>query len=683
MNITQHVSISTNGNEGNGNSYEPSISAEGSYIAFSSSASNLVTDDANGFNDVFVYNRILNTIKRVSISDTGEECDGDSYEPSISGDGNFIAFTSYADNLVANDTNEAGDVFIFNQNSNTIKRVSISSNSEQRNGDSYEPSISADGRYIAFTSYADNLVDNDTNEYKDVFVHDQISHITERISITNTGKEVNSESENPSISADGRYVTFSSGYIRPRVASFNKYRSLDLHSYASNLVPEDTNNYSDIFLYDRILKTIKMVSVSNTSEQGNENNNWPSISADGSVIAFQSDADNLVTDDSNYCTDIFVHIVNNTLQHFSGLILPNNVKSGDTITINAHSENAANITALILNETLTLTKQPGREWNLKYAVPQVPDGNYLVLLTAIDSEGNIENLYLNFTVDNTPPTITGIITPDLVKSGNIIIIKVFSDADTKNMLASVAGYENLDMYGYDGAWWLYYTFPSLLSGNYTIILTGMDNIGNQGTASSNFTVDNTPPVMNATITPNKVKSIDFERAMKIIVESSPDTKSIYAYITGSWKELYYDNGKWILDFSPPLILDVGTYKISLKAIDNAKNVGTTSVYFTVYNNLINQPGDLDKITELPLADQVKADLVVEVLLAQVDQEIPADLMKEDHLEVDLPVQEVHQEDLVEEADQEIHLEVQEDLMGEVEMEVQADHHSPTIFHIYC
>lgn len=576
MNITQRVSISNNGNEGNGDSYDPSISADGSYIAFSSSASNLVTDDTNGCNDVFVYNKISNTIKRISVSNTGEEGNGDSSEPSISANGNFIAFTSYADNLVNNDINGCSDVFVYNQTFNTIKRISISSKGAEGYGSSYGSSISADGNSIAFVSYADNLVTGDNNDRSDVFVYDLNSGTTERISVLNSGEEIQDYSYSPSISGDGRYVAFIVGKLRVSVALSNT--NLD------NYYP-----YGIVVIRDRTLKTTEEVSISNLYEIANSNCESPSISADGSCIAFSSYADNLVPVDNN-CYHIFVRDTNNHLQLLSGSLNLNIVKSGDIITIKAYSGDVTNITALIFNNKLNLIKQPDNTWILNYTIPQVQDGTYSVLLTATDAEGNTKNLSLDFTVDNTPPTSLGTITPNLVRSGNAIIINVSSDSDTKSIVASIAGSKNLSMYKEeDGIWRLYYTIPSLSSGNYTAILTATDNVGNQGIAVLNFTVDNTPPTINATISPDSFQLINNclpldNTTITIKASSDLDTKNIT--VNNRYNMIQQQDGTWIFTCSFQDLFDQihsGQYSISLSATDSLGNLGVKKLNLELIN----------------------------------------------------------------------------------------------------
>jgi len=131
-------------------------------------------------------------------------------EPSVSADGRYVAFSSYANNLVTNDTNYQSDIFVRDSVSNVTERVSISSNGNEANSDCYNPSISGDGRYITFNSYANNLVLNDNNYYSDVFLHDRYLHTTIRIINSDTEEEVNGDSLAASISSDGRYVVFMS-----------------------------------------------------------------------------------------------------------------------------------------------------------------------------------------------------------------------------------------------------------------------------------------------------------------------------------------------------------------------------------------------------------------------------------------------------------------------------------------
>jgi Tol biopolymer transport system component len=286
-NTTRLVSVGDNGTQGNNSSFSPSISADGSYVAFSSIASNLVSDDTNSTWDIFVYDTVANTTRRVSVGDNGIQGNDYSLNPSISADGRYVAFDSYASNLVSGDTNGIGDTFIYDTVANTTRRISVDSNGTQGNGYSGSPSISADGSYVAFSSIASNLVSDDTNRTRDIFVYDTVANTTRRVSVDDNGIQANKGSFNASIAADGRYVAFV--------------------SFASNLVSEDTNGIGDTFVYDTVAKTTRRVSVDSNGTLGNNVSLKPSISADGSYVAFVSDASNLTSGDTNNATDIFVY----------------------------------------------------------------------------------------------------------------------------------------------------------------------------------------------------------------------------------------------------------------------------------------------------------------------------------------------------------------------------------------
>jgi Tol biopolymer transport system component len=170
---TERVSVDSTGVEGNGESRWPSISSDGRYVGFSSSATNLVTGDTNGSYDVFVYDRQTGQTIRVSVDSTGVQANIDSSWSSISSDGRYVAFSSIATNLVAGDTNGSYDVFVYDRQTGQTIRVSVDSTGVQGNGESFWPSISSDGRYVVFDSLAMNLVAGDTNGSRDIFVRDR------------------------------------------------------------------------------------------------------------------------------------------------------------------------------------------------------------------------------------------------------------------------------------------------------------------------------------------------------------------------------------------------------------------------------------------------------------------------------------------------------------------------------
>ncbi len=284
---TELITISSTGVQANSFGDLAKISDDGRYVVFQSEATNLVAGDNNGQRDVFIRDRQLGTTELVSISSIGTQGNGWSEEATISGDGRYIAFQSDATNLVAMDTNLATDIFLRDRVAGTSARLSVSVTGTQANNWSRQPSISADGNIIAFTSFASNLHPGDTSVGGDVYVRDVAAGSTELTSVSSAGVKGNFESGGAgSVSGDGRFVAFSSG--------------------ASNLVSGDTNTDEDVFVRDRLSGTTERLSISTLGGQGNGNSGSPSISPDGSHVAFVSDADNLVVDDTNEVIDVFV-----------------------------------------------------------------------------------------------------------------------------------------------------------------------------------------------------------------------------------------------------------------------------------------------------------------------------------------------------------------------------------------
>ena len=281
------VSVSSSNDQGNNYSNGSSISADGRFVAFWSLSSNLVSGDTNGVEDIFVHDRQTGETTRVSVSSSNEQGNGNSSWPYISYDGRFVAFESDASNLVDNDTNAKGDIFVHDRQTGETTRVSVSSAGAQATWDSHRPTLSADGQIVAFHSYASNLVSNDTNASYDIIVHDRQTGVTTRVSVSSAGVQGNSYSKNASISADGRFVAFDSN--------------------ASTLVSNDTNNVVDAFVHDRQTGETRRVSVSSSGEQAIAYSEYPSISADGRWVAFGSGANYLVDEDDNGFVDVYVH----------------------------------------------------------------------------------------------------------------------------------------------------------------------------------------------------------------------------------------------------------------------------------------------------------------------------------------------------------------------------------------
>jgi len=334
------VSLNSLGEQGNALSGSPSISASGRFVAFASEATNLVAGDVNQATDIFVRDRLLHRTEMVSLNLTGGQWDGFSLDPFISGNGRFvtfrtfyrdgndihrevfvhdretkltervsvnslghpgngisyssgisgngqlIAFQSDSNNLVPGDTNHASDIFVHDRVAKTTTRVSVASDGSQANGFSLSASISSDGKIVAFSSAADNLTSEQTNNFQ-IYTHDLQTGITELVSVDSTGIPGEYGGQNPSLSADGRYV----GFL----------------SQSTNLVPHDSNEAFDIFIHDRMSGIMERASLDSNGIQGNfSSSQGPALSGDGRTICFGSYSSNLDLQDLNGFYDVFV-----------------------------------------------------------------------------------------------------------------------------------------------------------------------------------------------------------------------------------------------------------------------------------------------------------------------------------------------------------------------------------------
>lgn len=205
------VSADSAGHPGNAQSYRPHISGNGRYVVFESSANNLIANDGNQRVDVFRHDRITGETLRISVTADGSEANGDSFDAQASDDGNLVAFGSSAFNLTAaGDTNGATDVFVRDVAAGTTERISVGIAGGDTDLDSIQPAISGDGRFVAFTSDATNLVAGDTNSESDVFLRNRVTGTTIRISVSTNDGEANGPSDSASVSRDGRFISFRS-----------------------------------------------------------------------------------------------------------------------------------------------------------------------------------------------------------------------------------------------------------------------------------------------------------------------------------------------------------------------------------------------------------------------------------------------------------------------------------------
>lgn len=342
----ERVSVGAAGVEANQDSaFVSGVAGDGQRIAFVSTATNLVSGDTNGVQDVFLRDLGANATVRLSTNAGGTQANLACGAPTLSADGQWVAFSSRASNLVPGDTNGIEDVFVKHVASGAIALASVDSFGAPSNGASRMPSLSADGRYVAFTSLASNLVPGDTNATWDVFVHDRIVGTTVRASVDSLGLEGNGESSAPALAGCGCCVAFTSsasnlvaldtnfatdvfvhdlsngtttcaslglGGIPAFLGAQRAFLSADaslvgFDSASDDLVPGDTNLANDVFVLERWNGTLVRVSVATGGGEGNHQSFAGALSGDGRFVSFTSLAANLVPGDTNLKQDVFVH----------------------------------------------------------------------------------------------------------------------------------------------------------------------------------------------------------------------------------------------------------------------------------------------------------------------------------------------------------------------------------------
>ncbi len=608
---TERVSVSSdNAQADNDSNFGVSISADGRFVAFVSYADNLVSGDNNGTPDVFVHDSALSTTERVSISTTGAEADAarslnrviGSSNPLISADGRFVAFDSAATNLVSNDTNCYGDVFVHDRQTGLTERVDVSSTSAQASlGSTCNPetptfstgaSISADGRFVAFISDADNLVPNSGQGFPPQFfayVRDRQNGTTEQISpageaaisgngrfvafssttcgpgsffrgtiviclrdrsrgtnelisVSSAGDVADGSSGNPAISADGRFVAF----VSP----------------ASNLVPNVANGILQVFVRDRVTGVTERVSISETGDQitgilgGNQVNfhsRFPSISNDGRIVAFVSGSTAYVRDRIAGKTEVVsvsmtgkprdgVELSRSPVgvsadgrlvafQSFANDLVPNDTNGHSDIFVRdrgmatAPSDHAPPATAAAIapapnaagwnNSDVTVTllaaddlggsgvkqitysavgAQPLASTNFvgsSTSIVITAEGLTTISFFATDQASNLETAKtLVIRVDKTPPTITGTHTPSANANGwnNTNVTVSFACSDS--LSGPAAGSPPSD------------TTLSNEGAGQSVTKSCQDLAGNSAFATvSNINIDKTPPVITGSRTP--------------------------------------------------------------------------------------------------------------------------------------------------------------------------------------
>jgi Tol biopolymer transport system component len=326
------VSVAADGRQGNGASTRPVISGDGRIAAFNTNATNLVTADFDGLGGVLVKDLTTGVISRIAAG----------LFPTLSHDGRYVAFQSGSASLVPGDTNGKYDVFVHDRQENTTKRVSVASDGTQGNAESQDPSISADGRYVVFTSPATTLAPGATGTNRKIFRHDLETATTIEVSVRPDGTSAIRDSNSATVSGDGRFVAFASqardlvpgsttlnlnsAYVRdlqdgttrrlpsgfvkgsPTISADGRY--VAYMDSRSGLVPEDTNGFTDVFRFDLTTGEVIRVNVAGDGTPADKDSGvvpqGVPLSADGRYVLFESGATNLVADDTNTRRDAFV-----------------------------------------------------------------------------------------------------------------------------------------------------------------------------------------------------------------------------------------------------------------------------------------------------------------------------------------------------------------------------------------
>ncbi|OKI09575.1 hypothetical protein A6A06_02570 [Streptomyces sp. CB02923] len=351
----QRVNVASDGTQADSYSFSPSLSADGRYVAFGSGAANLVPGDTNADTDIFVHDRRTGRTESVTLDGRPPQGKQGAQMPVISANGRYVAFASSREDLVPGDTNGAQDIFVRDRRTGTVTRVSVSvTGGEQAAGPSANPVISYDGRRVGFTSKARNLPPQSAPALRDeadprrphsypFFLHDLDTGRTSVASLSSTGETVGAW--NASLSPDGRYAVFSSQYgdvvpghptgradlfVRDLVKGTTEKvtytydgkqtqegrsnhgvlsadnRRLFFESSVPDLVRGDTNGTEDIFVRDMRTGVIEQVSRAADGTLALGYSSSASTDATGRLVAFDSDAPNLVVGDTNGAPDVFV-----------------------------------------------------------------------------------------------------------------------------------------------------------------------------------------------------------------------------------------------------------------------------------------------------------------------------------------------------------------------------------------
>jgi hypothetical protein len=540
---TTRISADANGVQGNGDSTSIAVNPTGatSLIVFSSTSDNLAPGDSLTFEQVYLKNPVSGAIVPVSVTAGGEYGDGDSYSPVISGNGQFVAFITFASNLFDDDTFFEADVAVKNLATGAFTLVSADAAGAQVGGNISGVSISDDGRYVAFASDADGLVTGDANGKLDVFVKDLLTGTLTLVSKDALGAVGNGNSTDPVLSGDGQFLAFvsdstnlvtgdtngvadvfradlSGGLVRVNtlpdgtqaaglsgtVSISQGGRYVAFASEASNLVAGDANTSADVFVKDVQTGAIYLVSQSSTGALGNSHSLAPSLSRDGRTVAYASVATNLAVNDVNAFQDVFL----TTLNQAPAIVLTGTlaIDEGQPLSLDASGTTDADGDTLgfswDLNGDGVFGDATGSSFTLTAAQLDalgMADGPnvFNAQLVVTDAFGPVVRDF-DVTVANVAPTAT--ITPgtvDLLEGGGASFTGSAADPSNADVAAGIALSWVVTRNGasYRTGTGAALSFNLVDDGDYVVTLTATDQDNGQGTATYSFHVANQAPVV--------------------------------------------------------------------------------------------------------------------------------------------------------------------------------------------
>ena len=560
----------------------PTISGDGRYVAFNSRATNLVPGDTNASEDIFVHDLQTGATTLASLDSAGAQLylhtfspamnadgtvvvfsavGGGIYvkdrtsgqldwvgyggSPTVSGDGRIVAYGTTLDAMVPGDTNNQADVVTYDRVTGVTTRASVSSGGGQSDNGSYNPSLSADGRYVAMWSSATNLVSGDTNDQADVFLHDRQNVQTERVSTRSGGlQSVGGTSAWPSVSTDGRYVAF--------------------HSMATNLVPWDTNAQSDIFVHDRVTGTTSL-ETRGTNGPANGSSASPVISADGRTVAFYSGASNLVGGVPDNDLHVFAHDRGpaDTTAPTVSLDAPTSPSRDNTPTFAFSSEAGA-----VFECSLSTAAPAYSDCSSPLTYGVQSEGVYTFSVRATDEAGNTgAPVSAPYTIDRTGPATTIDDAPGAVTGDNTPSFSFSSEPGATFACSRTLGDEYVPCTSP-------FTYDQQADGDYFFFVRATDSILNTGapaeyaftidTSGPSTTIDKAPAAVSADNTP----SFEFSSATGATFECSLSTGAD-AYASCTTPLTYTGQAD-------------GSYTFRVRATDTAGNTGNPTEHaFTI------------------------------------------------------------------------------------------------------